>query len=83
MIESEVYITCDIDYAAAFKITQITQKLSGTSITLSISGKLVNCSNIFQLLSIAAKKGTPCHISINGDDETIALEKILQILYVS
>ncbi|MDR1438000.1 MAG: HPr family phosphocarrier protein [Puniceicoccales bacterium] len=80
MIESNIQIACDLDYAVAYRITELTQKLTKTSVTLTVLGKIVNANNLLQLLSIAVKRGTPCIITAHGDCEQVAVDEISRIL---
>lgn len=59
-------------------VQELTQFTS--SVTISVNDKTVNAKSIINLMSLGMKKDSEVVFTIEGDDETLLLEKLPEIL---
>ncbi len=64
---------------AAAKLATMAGRFS-SDIKLIANGKTVDCKSVMSLMLLAASKGTPIELNIEGEDETLALESIEQLI---
>lgn len=64
---------------AAAKLTSLAARFS-SKIELTANSKTVDCKSVMSLMLLAASKGTDITISAQGDDETIAITAIEELI---
>jgi len=66
---------------AAGRIVKLTKSFT-SEVTIRYNGRVANAKSIMGLASLAAEFGTSVQIEINGQDEEVALQQLVQLIEV-
>lgn len=64
---------------AAAKLTNLAKQFS-SQIELTANGKTVDCKSVMSLMLLAASKGTDIELTISGDDEAVAMQRLEKLI---
>lgn len=64
----------------AGELVKLVKSLAGSAVSISSGGRKVNAASMLSLLSLGLKCGSELEVSVDGGDETAAMEVVTEFI---